>query len=101
MVEEIEKQKKLTPELKEKILTTFQLELLEDIYLPYKQKRKTKAALAREAGLEPLADWIWNCGHGTEKPQPGQTLELWALTFRNEEKGFTDAETTIWARRTS
>ena len=37
---------------------------LEDIYLPYKQKRKTKAQTAREAGLEPLAEWLWDCGHG-------------------------------------
>jgi uncharacterized protein len=81
--------------LKEKVLSTFQLELLEDIYLPYKQKRKTKAAAAKEAGLEPLADWIWNCGHGTESPQPGQTLELWAFTFRNDEKDIKDAEAAI------
>ena len=49
IVEEIEKQKKLTPELKEKILSSFQLEILEDLYLPYKQKKKTKAALAKAA----------------------------------------------------
>lgn len=95
ILEQIEKQQKLTPELKEQILSTFQLEMLEDIYLPYKQKRKTKAALAKEAGIEPLADWIWNCGHGTEQPQPGQTLELWAFTFRNEEKGYPDAAAAI------
>ena len=88
---EIENQKKLTPELKNAILSTFKLELLEDIYLPYKQKRKTKAALAKEGGLEPLADWIWNCGHGTEVPHPGQTLELWAFTFRNDAKEIKDA----------
>ncbi len=92
IVEEIDRQKKLTDELKAKVLNTFQLDLLEDIYLPYKQKRKTKATMAKEAGLEPLADWIWNCGHGTEKPQDGQTLELWALTFRSEEKGIPDAQ---------
>ncbi len=92
---EIEHQKKLTPELKEKILATFKPELLEDIYLPYKQKRKTKAALAKEAGLEPLADWIWNCGHGTEVPHPGQTLEIWAFTFRNEAKDIKDAASAI------
>ncbi len=92
---EIDHQKKLTPELKEKISSTFQLELLEDLYLPYKVKRKTKAAVAREAGLDLLADWIWNCGHGTETPQPGQTLELWAFTFRNEAKGIPDTEAAI------
>ena len=95
IVEEIERQKKLTPELKEKVLSTFQMELLEDIYLPFKQKRRTKAALAKEAGLEPLADWIWNCGHGTESPLPGQTLDIWAFTFKNEEKGFNDASAAI------
>jgi uncharacterized protein len=95
ILEEIERQKKLTPELKEKVTATFNLSELEDIYLPYKVKRKTKAQLAREAGLEPLADWIWGCGHGTETPQPGQTLDIWAFTFRNEEKGFNDAPAAI------
>ena len=92
---EIEHQKKLTPELKAKIQATFKLELLEDLYLPYKQKRKTKAALAIEAGLQPLADWIWDCGHGTETPHEGQTLELWAFTFRNDAKEIKDAASAI------
>ncbi len=95
IVAEIEKQGKLTPELKEKVLGTFDSNLLEDLYLPYKQKRKTKAQAAREAGLEPLAEWIWNVGHGTETPQPGQTLEIWAFTFRNEDKKVLDAQTAI------
>ena len=59
IVEEIDRQGKLTPELKERILATFELERLEDLYLPYKPKRKTKAMAAREAGLEPLAEWMW------------------------------------------
>jgi uncharacterized protein len=88
---EIDKQKKLTPELKETIEKTFDSDRLEDLYMPFKRKKKTKAQTARDAGLEPLAHWIWNCGHGTEKPQDGQTLELWAFTFRNEEKGVNDA----------
>lgn len=92
---EIENQQKLTPELKEKILASFELERLEDLYLPYKKKRKTKATLAREAGLEPLADWIWNCGHGTQTPEAGQTLEIWSFTFRNEEKGIKDPESAV------
>ena len=95
IVEEIDRQKKLTEDLKTKILSTFQLDQLEDLYLPYKQKRKTKATLAKEAGLEPLAEWIWSCGHGTEKPQEGQTLDIWALTFKNDEKGITDAQKAI------
>ena len=92
---EIEKQKKLTPELKEKILTTFKSEYLEDLYLPYKLQKKTKAAIAKEAGLEPLANWIWDCGHGLDTPHPGQTLEIWAFTFRNDAKEIKDAETAI------
>ncbi len=62
--DEIEKQGKLTPELKERILATYDLERLEDLYLPYKQKRKTKAMIARDAGLEPLAEWMWHVSHG-------------------------------------
>ena len=95
IVSEIENQGKLTPELKEKLLATFEMTALEDLYLPFKKKRKSKATLAKEAGLEPLADWIWNCGHGTQTPEPGQTLELWAFTFRNEEKGIKDPESAI------
>ncbi len=95
IVEEIERQGKLTDDLKSKILTTFNLDSLEDIYLPYKQKRKTKATIAKEAGLEPFADWIWNCGHGAEAPQAGQTLETFALAFFNAEKNINDAPAAI------
>jgi uncharacterized protein len=63
ITDEIEKQGKLTPELKEKIIATYDLDRLEDIYLPYKLKRKTKAMVAREAGLEPLAEWMWTVSH--------------------------------------
>ncbi len=97
--EEIEKQGKLTPELETAIGAAPDRLALEDLYLPYKRKRRTKAALAREAGLEPLADWIWNCGHGTEQPQEGQTLELWAFTFRNPEKEIETAERAIEGAR--
>jgi uncharacterized protein len=95
ILEEIERQKKLTPELKAKIAATFDAHVLEDLYLPYKQKRKTKAALAKEAGLEPLADWIWNCGHGAESPQPGQTLAVWAETYKDPAKNVADGATAI------
>src|SRR5262247_1102334 len=95
IVEEIERQGKLTDELREKILSTFNLDSLEDIYLPYKQKRKTKATIAKEAGLEPFADWIWDCCHGTAVPEPGQTLEIFALAFFNPEKNINDAESAI------
>jgi uncharacterized protein len=55
----IESQGKLTEDLEKRIKTTFDLILLEDLYLPYKKKRKTRAMKAREKGLEPLADLIW------------------------------------------
>jgi len=99
VLESIERQKKLTPELRKRIESATDLDTVEDLYLPYKQKRKSKALLAREAGLLPLADWIWNCGHGTEQPQPGQTLELWAFTFRDAEKGVGDAAAAIAGAR--
>src|SRR3990167_263129 len=52
----IEEQGKLTPELKKIILSTENKTELEDLYLPYKPKRRTKAQIAKEAGLEPLAE---------------------------------------------
>src|SRR6187399_425333 len=55
----IENQGKLTEELKQRILACFVRTELEDIYLPYKPKRKTKATAALEKGLGPLAEYIW------------------------------------------
>ena len=54
----IDGQGKLTPELRSRIEACWDATVLEDIYLPYKQKRRTRAQVAREAGLEPLADAI-------------------------------------------
>ncbi len=58
ILKSIEGQGKLTPELKDKILAAESLSALEDLYLPYKPKRRTKATAAREKGLEPLATLI-------------------------------------------
>lgn len=58
VLKSIDEQGKLTPELKTRIETTRQKTELEDLYLPYKPKRRTKATIARERGLEPLADLI-------------------------------------------
>ncbi len=99
ILESIARHATLTAELREKILSSFDLDLLEDLYHPYRQQKKNRARDACEAGLEPLADWIWNCGHGSETPQEGQTLELWAFTFRNEEKGIGDAKAAIEGAR--
>jgi uncharacterized protein len=58
ILKSIEEQEKLTPDLREKIQKSFDLQELEDLYLPYKRKKKTKADVARENGLEPLAKII-------------------------------------------
>ncbi len=58
ILKSIEEQGKLTPELQEKILAAVKLQELEDLYLPYKPKKRTRAMIAREKGLEPLADLI-------------------------------------------
>jgi uncharacterized protein len=59
ILESISSQGKLTPELEKSIHQVETKTLLEDLYLPYKPKRRTKAQIAREAGLEPLADCIF------------------------------------------
>ncbi len=58
ILKSIEEQNALTPELQQKIEQSFDLQELEDFYLPYKKRKKTKADLAREKGLEPLAKII-------------------------------------------
>lgn len=58
VLKSIEEQKALTPDLKKKIEDSFDLQEIEDFYLPYKKKKKTKADVAREFGLEPLAKII-------------------------------------------
>jgi uncharacterized protein len=95
IVEEIGRQGKLTPELRDKILGTFDMTALEDLYLPYKQKRKTKAVIAREAGLQPLADWLWDCGHGVIAPAHGETPDGHASAFCDPEKGVPDVDAAL------
>ena len=56
----IQEQGKLTDELKARIERILDKSDLEDLYLPYKPKRRTKAMIAREKGLEPLAAYLWN-----------------------------------------
>ena len=58
ILESIESQGKLTDDLRRKITATLVKTELEDLYLPYRQKRRTRATIAKEKGLEPLADWI-------------------------------------------
>ncbi|KAF1302744.1 RNA-binding transcriptional accessory protein [Enterococcus sp. CU12B] len=54
----IDEQEKLTPELQKNILAATKMQQVEDLYRPYKQKRRTKATIAKENGLEPFANWL-------------------------------------------
>ena len=90
IVEEITRQGKLTPELEARIRGTYDPMALEDLYLPFKQKRKTKAQAAHEAGLGPLAEWLWACAHGEVDPA-GESPEARAGAFVDADKGIADA----------
>jgi uncharacterized protein len=92
VLKEIQEQGKLTPELRVAIELCGDPDRLEDYYLPFKRKRKTKAAIAREAGLEPFANWIWEVGHGAKPDQP---LAEFVTTFISAEKGVVDAQSAI------
>ena len=83
----IEEQGKLTPELKTDIDAAETKQRLEDLYLPYKQKRRTKAQIAREAGIEPLADALLQ--------NPELTPEEEAEKFINADAGFADAKAVL------
>ena len=58
IIKSIEEQEKMTPELRQRIDSALTISELEDIYLPYRPKRRTRATIAREKGLEPLAEMI-------------------------------------------
>jgi len=93
VLETIAGQGKLTDELKARIEATLDRNVLEDLYLPFKPKRRTKAIIAREQGLEPLADYLW-------EQQPRETsLAAFAPTFVNEEKGVATVEAALEGAR--
>lgn len=79
----IKDQGKLTPELEKAILSADTKTVLEDLYLPYRPKRRTKAQIAREAGLEPLAESLLK-NPGLDPPQE-------ALNYIDSAKGVADA----------
>lgn len=79
VMESIAAQGKLTQELKEALLQAETKQRIEDLYLPYKPKRRTRAQIAKEAGLEPLAELLFG--------DPSQVPEVVAQQFINEEKG--------------
>ena len=87
ILKSIEEQGKLTDELRDKILQTESKTELEDLYLPYKPKRRTKGQIAVEAGLEPLADLLWN--------EPNHDPETTAADYINAEKGFADIKSVL------
>ena len=87
---EIDRQGNLTDELKARIESSWDLGEVEELYRPYKRKKKTKATLAREAGLQPLADWIWQVGHGEVKD--ATTLEVKAKEHINPAAGYATYE---------
>lgn len=81
VLKSIAEQEKLTPELEKQILAAVNLTELEDLYQPYKPKRRTRASIAREYGLQPLADLILAQAH------TDQTLAQLAGSFLNETVG--------------
>jgi protein Tex len=91
VLESINSQGKLTDELTKQIMGADSKARLEDIYLPYKPKRRTKAQIAREAGLEPLADGL--LGNPETDPQAA------AAVFVDAEKGVPDVQAALTGAR--
>ncbi|MEY4761703.1 MAG: hypothetical protein RLZZ200_1559 [Pseudomonadota bacterium] len=87
----IQEQGKLTDELRGEIEAADSKSRLEDLYLPYKQKRRTRAQIAREAGLEPLADGLL--------ADPMQKPDEAAAPYVNAEKGVADAKAALEGAR--
>ena len=89
----IAEQGKLTEELKAKIEASIDKGELEDLYLPYKPKRRTKATIAREKGLEPLADYLWAQTNGAS------TLLETASSLLDVEKGVASVDDALEGAR--
>ncbi|HKH46944.1 MAG TPA: Tex family protein [Thermoanaerobaculia bacterium] len=93
ILESIREQGKLTDELEASLRAALTKQELEDLYLPYKPKRRTRAQIAREKGLEPLADAVLSGAHTRELPE-----EL-ARPFVDAEKGVEDAAAALAGAR--
>jgi uncharacterized protein len=87
----ITEQGKLTPELQRDLAHADTKQLLEDLYLPYKQKRRSKALIAREAGLEPLAECLLN--------DPLRVPETEAAAYVDADKGVADTKAALEGAR--
>ena len=92
MLESIAGQGKLTDELFRRIVGTLSRTELEDLYLPFKPKRRTRAMIARERGLEPLADLLWAAEGNAGRARASSV----AQAFVSTEKGVADVEA-AWA----
>ena len=91
ILDSISEQGKLTPELREKIEQAETMSVLEDLYLPYRPKRKTRASVAVEKGLQPLAKLLW-----AQRPL---NLEREAAKYVSEEKGVASVEEALAGAR--
>jgi len=91
VIASVTEQGKLTDELRKELEGADSKARLEDLYLPYKPKRRTRAQIAREAGLEPLADGLLT--------DPSQVPETVAATFVNAEKGVADVKAALEGAR--
>nr|WP_206099473.1 Tex family protein [Pantoea dispersa] len=87
ILKSIDDQGKLTPELATAINGTLNKTELEDLYLPYKQKRRTRGQIAIEAGLEPLAETLWN--------DASQDPEQLAARYVDADKGVADVRAAL------
>ncbi len=91
IIKSIEEQGKLTAELTKKIAAAETMSLLEDIYLPYKPKRRTKGTVAKEKGLEPLAQLLYS--------QDNSSPEAAAKSYVDTEKGVNSTEEALQGAR--
>lgn len=90
ILKSIEEQGKLTPELRKRLQETYVMQTLEDIYLPYKQKRKTRATMAIEKGLEPLAQGIFSGKEANPERRAEQFLNDQVATVDDALQGARD-----------
>ncbi len=93
VLKSIEEQGKLTDELRAQIEVAVKLQEVEDLYLPYKPKKRTRATIAKEKGLEPLAQQMW-----AQQENSGDLEEI-AAAFINTEKGVNTAEEALAGAR--
>jgi uncharacterized protein len=91
VIKSLTAQEKLTPELEKAVMEAETLAKLEDIYLPYRPKRRTRGTIAKEKGLEPLAERIFNGADESPLTLAGE--------FINSEKGVADAEEALQGAR--